>query len=172
MKTTLITVVLFVALSTTGARQYGRVIYFSPDEQLQAVVTPTYKHERGFNENRIEIRSANGKRIAVNDHSSGDHEHGYGVIFAAWTPDSRFFVYSVASSGGHSAWHFPTHVFVRDRNRFFNLDEAVDHPFVTPNFILSAPNKFHSERLSPEGYGHENVTMDINLQDIKWSNTK
>jgi hypothetical protein len=171
VKPTLLCLLLIVAVVPARA-QYGRVIYFSPNEQLQAVVTPTDKHEGGFNEHRIEIRSSDGKPIAVNDHSSDDHQHGYGVIFAAWTPDSRFFVYSVASSGGHSAWHFPTHVFVRDRRAFINLDQAVDHPLVRPHFLLSPPNRFHSERLSPEGYGHQNVPIDINLQDVKWPKTK
>ncbi|HEY5894274.1 MAG TPA: hypothetical protein VIT91_13700 [Chthoniobacterales bacterium] len=88
------------------------------------------------------------------------------------TPDSRFFVYSVASSGGHSAWHFPTHVFSRDRGEFLELDELVHHPFVTPQFVLFAPNRFLSERLNDEGYGNENVPFDINLQDIKWPKNK
>src|SRR5262245_3875426 len=154
------------------AQQYGRVVHYSPDEKLQAVIIPTYTQEPVFNEHRIEIRSASGKRIAVKDHSSNDHEHGYGVIFAGWTPDSRFFVYSVASSGGHSAWHFPTYVFVRDRSTFFLLDEVIDHPFVRPQFVLSAPNKFSSERLSADGIDKPNVPVELHLQDIQWPKTK
>lgn len=168
VKTTLFCLLFFAATLPMRAQDYGRVVYFSPDNKLQAVVIPTYKQERGFNEHRIEIRSLNDQRVATNDHSSVDHEHGYGVIFAGWTPDSRFFVYSVASSGGHSAWHFPTYVFVRDHRAFFNLDELLDQSFVKPQFVLWAPNRFLSERLSSERY----VPVDISLQDVKWPKAK
>ena len=161
---------LFVTVSSAQA-QYGRVTHVSPNEKLQVVITPTYTHERGFHEHRVEVRTATGKRLAVNDHSSTDHEHGQGVIFASWTPDSRFFVYSVSSSGGHSAWHFPAYVFVRDRGAFFYLDELA-RPFVTPHFKLLPPNRFTSEALNDKGIDHPNVPVELKLQDVKWPTDK
>ncbi len=170
MKTALL-YFLFLASLATARAQYGRVIHISPDEKLEAVVTPTYIHERGFNEHRVEIRTLHGKRLALTDHSSADHEHGQGVIFASWTPDSRFFVYSVSSSGGHSAWHFPTYVFVRERAAFFYLDELA-RPFVTPQFQLYPPNRFVSEARNDKGVDYPNEAVELKLQDVKWPKIK
>jgi hypothetical protein len=43
------------------------------------------------------------------DCSSEDSEHGFGIVKAAWTPDNKYFVFSLTSSGGHQSWHFPKH---------------------------------------------------------------
>jgi len=172
MRYSIIILYFLIFAVAVHAQQYGRVIYVSPDNKLEAIVTPVHTQELGFNEHRIEIREISGKDIATNDHSSSDHEHGYGIVFAGWTPDSLFFVYSVHSSGGHSAWHFPTHVYVRSRSAFFHLDEVIDRSFVVPQFLLSAPNHFYSQRLSDKGYGHPNVPVRLDLNDVKWPVSK
>ncbi len=139
VKTIVQAAVLFAPLVTAQA-QYGRVIHVSPDEKLKAVVVPTFTQERGFHEHRVEIRTTRGECIAVKDHSSGDHEHGQGVLVASWTPDSRFFVSSVSSSGGHGAGHFTTCVFVRESGNFFYLDDLA-RPFVMRPITAMSPGE-------------------------------
>src|SRR5262245_23420284 len=80
--------------------------YQSPDRAIVAVIKST-KAPEATEESSCEFRSASGKILARKSYASADGEHGYGVIKAAWTPDSQFFVYSLASSGGHQAWHSP-----------------------------------------------------------------
>ena len=141
MKVTLAALLLIAALGT-ALGQFGRVIYVSPDEKLRAVVIPTKKAEGEFHESRVEIQSASAAHVAVNDHSSPDHEHGRGVLKAAWTPDSQFFVYSTTSSGGHSAWHFETFVFVRSLSRFYELDQFAGARLSIQSFHFSTAADF------------------------------
>jgi|ERR1044071_9115189 hypothetical protein len=103
----------FVVLSVAVAASAGeRRTYLSPDKTLSAVVIPVGEGEER-RENRVEIREAGGKLLLAKSFVSRDGEHGYIVSRAAWTPDSRFFVFSVYSSGGHQPWNFPTYFYYR-----------------------------------------------------------
>jgi hypothetical protein len=53
--------------------------------------------------------------------ASADGEHGYGVRRAVWTPDSRYFVFDLASSGGHSPETAPIYLFDRMSGRLAEL---------------------------------------------------
>ena len=96
---------------TTGA-------IVSPDGVLRAVIIPVDR-EKGFeaNESRVEIRDRDGKLLLKENYSSRDGEHGYGVQEGQWTPDSQFFVYDTASSGGHQPYRAPTFFYSRQNNR-------------------------------------------------------
>src|SRR5262249_167505 len=50
----------------------------------------------------------------------------YYVVNAKWSPDSQFFVYSMASSGGHSPWSFPMMVYSREKKRIAGLSDMID----------------------------------------------
>jgi hypothetical protein len=73
-------------------------------------------------------------------YASEDGEHGYGVTKAAWTPDSRFFVYSIESSGGHQSWHTPVQFFSRSENKIVRLDDVLKDAVSNPQFVVSAPD--------------------------------
>lgn len=89
----------------------------SPDGKYLAIVIPLPKAPHGSGESKIEIHSKDAI-VCSASYSSEDGEHGFGVERAAWSPDSKFFVYSMSSSGGHQAWHFPTYfISVHDFNR-------------------------------------------------------
>jgi len=75
------------------------------------------------------------------NYSSGDGEHGYGVTKAGWTPDSKFFVYSLESSGGHQAWHSRVQFYGRETNKIFSLDDALNDDITNPHFTITAPDK-------------------------------
>ena len=143
----------------------------SPDSKLKAVVTPAYSQERGFDEHLVELQTMTGKRLFRNNYASTDHEHGWGIRYAGWTPDSRYFVYSASSSGGRSAWHFPTCVYVRDLGRVFSIDDMVGS-LVSPLFVLSPPCKFHSGRINPlgqeRGTDEQPIPVDVDLSTLSW----
>ena len=64
------------------------------------------------------------------DYSSADGEHGFRVTEARWTPDSRFFVYSTSSSGGHQPYHSPTYFYSRRTNRVRDIEQ------LTPRMVV------------------------------------
>ena len=99
----------------------------SPDGRVIAVVRSMQVPD-AMPESRVELRTEEGRVLAKRDYTSEDGEHGYGVTKATWTPDSQFFVYSLESSGGHSAWHAPVQFFSREHDKVVGLDDAVAAP--------------------------------------------
>jgi hypothetical protein len=77
--------------------------------------------------------------LATKDFKSPDGEHGRNVQKAEWSPDSQFFVFSTASSGGHSPWHWQTYFYDRRRKIFKEVDDFTG-PVVKRNFKLTAPD--------------------------------
>ena len=111
----------------------------SPDQQLRACVLSVGKNAPPFNESRIEIHDANNRVLAFKDFQSPDGEHGRNVQKNEWTPDSQFFVFSTASSGGHSPWHWQTYFYDRRQNGFQELDDFTG-PIIARDFTLSPPD--------------------------------
>ena len=115
--------------------------YSAPDGS-RAVVVPVGK-EKGAEtaESRVEIYSHANQRLCTLDYSSSDSEHGDGVAKAAWTPDGKYFVFSLVNSGGHQPYHTPTMFFSRQESQVCSLDDYLDEPIIgTPDFKLTAPN--------------------------------
>jgi hypothetical protein len=92
----------------------------SPDHTMSAVIRPVGPKAL---ESRVEIYRSNGKVVYTQDYSSADGEHGLTVTEARWTPDSRFFVYSTESSGGHQPYHAPTYFYSRRTNRVSDMED-------------------------------------------------
>ncbi|OGQ94950.1 MAG: hypothetical protein A2521_13905 [Deltaproteobacteria bacterium RIFOXYD12_FULL_57_12] len=113
--------------------------YCTPDRSLCAVVIPVHRSVHATEESIVEIRDSSGNRLSRQDYSSEDGEHGFGVEQARWTPDSRFFVYCMSSSGGHQAWHFPTYFYGRDNDRTQLLDDHLG-PITDGEFKVEAPD--------------------------------
>ena len=99
------------------------------------------KAQEATGESVIELRTQSGKLLARKDYSSKDREHGYGFTEAAWTPDSRFFVYSLESSGGHQPWHSPVCYFSRDTEKIAILDDQLKDAVLDPQFEIESPDK-------------------------------
>ena len=98
------------------------------------------------------MKAKSGRILCSRNYGSEDGEHGYGVEKAAWTPDSRFFVYSLSSSGGHQAWHFPTDFISTTDYKFRRLDDFVG-PITDPDFTLTAPDIIKTS-------GRDKTTLD------------
>ncbi len=122
-------------LSLSGPGQAVAKSYTSPDGRLQADVLSTGPAQ----ESRVEIRDKQGVLLASGDYSSGDGEHGQIVDEARWTPDSRFFVFSTYSSGGHQPWQAPTYFFDRQQSKIRALAEFLP-PIADSKFKLRAPD--------------------------------
>jgi len=130
----------------------------SPDGTMTAIVR-SIKTSETTKESRIEVRSKQGRTLASRSYMSKDGEHGQGIIKAAWTPDSQFFVYSLESSGGHQAWHTRIHFFSHNRNEIISLDDALKDAVINPQFVVSSAASIKVELQS-------NQTKTVSLYDI------
>ena len=113
----------------------------SPDQQLRACVLSVGTHPNPpFNESQVEIRNTGGGTVlATKNFKSPDGEHGRNVQKMEWSPDSQIFVFSTASSGGHSPWHWQTYFYDRKRKIFKEVDDFTG-PVIKRNFKLTAPD--------------------------------
>jgi hypothetical protein len=172
MRTLFVLATLFAAYLYAEAQGYGRVVYIAPDGSLRASVIPLHIVDGDFSEHAVEIHDSAGKLLRRADYDSPDHEHGRDIMHAAWSPDSQFFVFSTTSSGGHSAWHFSTYVYVRSRNAVFYLDDLVGGPLVEPYFSFTSPAKFFSKRLNyrdGEKIAEQPIPVQVNLHDVTFA---
>ena len=80
-----------------------------------------------------------GTVLATKDFKSPDGEHGRNVQKMEWSANSEFFVFSTASSGGHSPWHWQTYFYDRKRKTFKEVDDFTG-PVIKRNFKLTAPD--------------------------------
>jgi len=102
----------------------------SPDGDLVGWIIPKKRGNSGNSESLVQIwnpiaDSKKGMPQAVGsfDHSSESGSHGRVVDEFGWTPDSRFFVYTTFSSGGHSPWHAEGFLFDRKTGEMESLSE-------------------------------------------------
>src|SRR5712664_603756 len=153
MKTTLLLVFVMVSAMTAAetaelAKQEKKQRqYTAPEGGVRVVVVPISKKAgRSQYESRIEFKSSDGKIACALDYSSEDNEHGFGVVKAAWTPDSQYFVYSLTSSGGHQSWHAPTQFLSRKDGTVRSLDDYFAAAGISKSdFRLTAPNTVETE---------------------------
>ena len=57
-----------------------------------------------------------------------------------WSPDSRFLLFTTASSGGHSPWHFKTFVFCVEDKSFRDVEPAAGGPVGASEFHFEPPD--------------------------------
>jgi hypothetical protein len=88
-----ITIMLTLMFPWSLAHVAGKIkTYTCSHGVLQAVVVPVGKKGFEDQESRVEIRSADGRRVRRKSFSSSDGEHGWGVNHAAWSGDGQFFI--------------------------------------------------------------------------------
>ena len=136
-KTILMSVFAFVVFFGPGHPAEQKE-YLSPDGKYCARVISLPNASYG-GESKVTITDRNGRNLRSKSYVSTDGEHGFGVEKAAWTPDSKFFVYSMSSSGGHQPWHFPTEFISIIDRKVRSLDDYTG-PIIDSGFVLSAPN--------------------------------
>jgi hypothetical protein len=57
----------------------------------------------------------------------------------AWTPDSKYVVFTTASSGGHSPWHDTAYVFSVSNHKILSADDFIGL-VVSPEFEVKPPH--------------------------------
>jgi hypothetical protein len=104
-------------LAAASPAQKTTTVYTSPDGALEAVVVT-----ESTGESWIDFQTVSLKRILLSrDERSKDGEHGHGIVKAAWTSDSQFFIASTEGTGGHQPWALPLWMYSRSLNRVFEL---------------------------------------------------
>ncbi len=135
----IIVVILLIPLSAPGVLKHAKIIT-SPDKTMIARIITADVLGSGNAESSIELRRSNGSLIGIKNFVSKDHEHGFSVVKAEWTYDSKFFVFSMISSGGHEPGHFPTFFYSRVDNKIHTLDHFVGIWVTNPEFFIQAPD--------------------------------
>lgn len=151
---------LVLLLPAIGLHAQERATYRSPDGALIAEVRRVNKSREAV----VTIRGADGKLLFKEDYSSSDAEHGQGVCFAVWTPNSQFFVYSLQNSGGHQPWAHPTEFYSRDKREAFNLDRLT-YPITECEFKLQSPDWIITKRLDAKA-GRYDVPLKVSLSKV------
>lgn len=143
-------------------------IFPSPDGTLRAVVLPVdiSLDATPDMESRVAIRGSKGETLASKDYSSPRGFNGYYVVNAKWSPDSKFFVYSMASSGGHSPWQFPMAVYSRDKNAFAGVSDMIGgNPTVSADFKFTGPHTLIASTWKQPGAVEDKVPVSIDLAE-------
>jgi hypothetical protein len=141
-------------------------IHASPDTKLHATVMPV---DISLNatpdmESRVVIRSVDGDTLNSFDHSSPRGMNGYYVDTAQWSPDSRFFVYTLVSSGGHSPWSHPTMVYSVQHNRFTHLSDMIEgRPLLSEKFQFSGQHDLTATTWRKEGAPDDPMPVTVDL---------
>ena len=131
---------------------------------LKVVISPAGKlsgHQD--NESKLEFYSAENQRLCTLDYSSEDGEHGFCVVKAAWTPDNKYLVFSMISSGGHQPWHAPTLFYSAKSKAIYSLDSYVEASGISKaEFVLKAPNT-----VLTEAWKETAVPVSLHLDKLK-----
>jgi hypothetical protein len=151
-----------ILLASFSAFAQKAETFVSPDDSLRAEIQSVRKKPGGAAESKIEILSKDGKRIWIVKYTSSDGEHGFGVVKAAWTPDSQYFVYSLASSGGHEPERSPIFFYDRRVERVRSFDEEVG-VVIDADFSLAPPDVVEAK---VRGDG-ESKNVKIALSDLQ-----
>lgn len=133
----LLAIVGAALLGTTDAT----LTYTAKDGSHVRIINHLKSSRKTSGESTVLFYSPDSENLCSLDFSSSDREHGFGVVKAAWTPDEQYFVFSLASSGGHQAWHKPTLFYRLQDKVIYTLDAFTKGPGISKgDFALEPPN--------------------------------
>jgi hypothetical protein len=139
----------------------------SPDKKYFAaartVPDPELVYRRDLDGLRLVIYSGTDSPTEI--YASLGFPH-YSIAHLAWSPDSRFLVFTTDSSGGHSPWHSPALVFSVADKSFHRMDEAIGS-------VLS-PGKFRFEPpdIAVMGVQDTNAANKADTFRVRWSKSR
>lgn len=154
------------AVAPLRGKQNSRSEYKARDGSRAVILTAKKAVEGAGHESVVEFYSAQNQRLCSMDFSSSDGEHGFAVEKAAWTPDQKYFVFSMTSSGGHQSWHAPTLFYSVRHTEIDSLDSYIaaagiskgEFALKSPNIVLteiwkgaSVPTRFSLDSLASGG---------------------
>jgi hypothetical protein len=139
----------------------GTTNFQSPDGRLTARITQI--EHTGCGESEIGFVDQSNRVLASSDYRSNDGGHGLIIEKAAWTPDSRFFVFSTYSSGGHQPYNSPIFVFARQRGTIVPLGRVLQGYVNDPDFRIVPPHDIEvsvSDGVSPSTLHTQRVDLE------------
>jgi hypothetical protein len=78
-----------------------------------------------------------------------------------WSPDSNFLLFTTASSGGHSPWHFKTFVFCAADKSFRDVETAAGGPIGAGEFHFEPPDIAVVRLHDPAGGDPKQITLPL-----------
>lgn len=150
-----------VSISAPRCRAGEPDRYSAPDDRYTAAITTAKTGE-----SKIAIGPSRGETVFSKSFVSADGGHGLRVTKAAWTADSRFFVFMLESSGGHQPWHHPMYFWDRQDNQLYSLDRRMGP--ITDGFALASPDIVSGTTWSNPGDSNsiDGVPFSVSLRDV------
>lgn len=115
------------------------VMMKSPDGAFSAIIRTVTQSADLPPEFILEMRSVKRDSASKSDYTSKSGEHGLTFQHGAWTPDSRFFIFTTLSSGGHMAWQYPTFFFDGEDGKIHDFKDYLP-PVAKGAFSLKPPD--------------------------------
>ena len=150
---------IFIITSLVEARNQREFI--SPNKMTRAIVY-SFADRGIILESRIRVLSRKGIVLFDTSFSSKDHEHGFCVVQAAWTANSKYFVFGMVSSGGHMPWQVFTFVFSIATKEFIEINKVVSP--VTSSFKLIPPDSLEATTFT--GNINNPKLLKVRLSDL------
>jgi hypothetical protein len=141
-------------------------VFDSPDGKTHALVYPDdiSLYATPDMESRVVFRSSAGDTLTSQDLSSARGTDGYYVAAAQWSPDSKYFVFSLISSGGHSPWSFPMKVYSVKKNQIANFSDMIGGgPTIAQQFQFSGPHTVVADTWKEAGDLTDKVPVSVDL---------
>src|SRR6266498_1946805 len=165
MKTPLLLVLLCSSLAagaTSDSPESITTNNASPDGRFMAQIL---SKRAEFSGDTVTVTSRqSGARSEFRRTSEGGG-NGRHVLKSEWSPDSKFFVFSTSSSGGHSVWNAKTFVYSVDANKFISVDEKV-RSVTDEDFQLLPPHTLQVETLNASGIDYPSMKRTIDLATL------
>jgi len=140
--------VVLLACTDLAFADEGSKSWDSPNKSLQALAE-TNKPKEGDQFDVVKIVTSQGRDVAKFSLGRTEHMSPRYVYRGQWSPDSRFFVFSTLSSGGHSIWHATTYFFDSKSQKFYELDKFIGS-VVEGNFTVLEPDIIETKVNNPK----------------------
>lgn len=152
--------VFAIALS---AQAFAESKFPSPDGKTFAQVQ-TGKN----NEIYVTLQTTAGKTLAQINLFSQDADHGRALDKAVWSADSRFFVFTTESSGGHSPWHFQTYYYAKVSETFRSFDDRSNLSVAASDVSIDANDVLHFQKYNFDTQVAEAATISLSrLENVR-----
>ncbi len=78
-----------------------------------------------------------------------------------WSPDSKFLLFTTASSGGHSSWHFKTYVYCVADKSFRDVEPVADGSIGAAEFRFESPDIAVLQLYQPDSDTTKPITIAL-----------
>jgi hypothetical protein len=148
----------------------ARQDYLSPDKKTLAVVnTSADTGESRFDILNYDAQDGRGYFLFSHSYESFDGEHGESISSAAWSSDSKFFVFIMENTGGHSPLMHPMDFWDRDDNQLRSLSRHVGG--ISAGFLMSPPDVVYAGKLDDELSDHP-LFFSVSLSSVVANSTE